>query len=97
MILPYKDATQSGVIPIAFAYEVFVIASNVGAISELVEDKKTGLLFESRNVQELIDKILWFNTHTEEAMQMRTNAKLFAESTLSWESISKKLILAYQK
>ena len=58
MILPYKDATQSGVIPIAFAYEVFVIASNVGAISELVEDKKTGLLFESRNAQELIDKIL---------------------------------------
>jgi glycosyltransferase involved in cell wall biosynthesis len=97
MILPYKDATQSGVIPIAFAYEVFVIASDVGAISELVEDKKTGLLFESRNVQELIDKILWFNTHTEEAIQMRTNAKLFAESTLSWESISKKLILAYQK
>lgn len=43
-ILPYKSATQSGVIATAFSYETPVIASDVGGLGEYVEHNRTGLL-----------------------------------------------------
>ncbi|MBU0507979.1 glycosyltransferase [bacterium] len=44
VVLPYRSATQSGVIPIAFALGVPVIATRVEGIEEYVRDGETGLL-----------------------------------------------------
>ena len=44
IILPYKDASGTGVIPLAYHYGKPVIATNVGGLPELVEDKISGLL-----------------------------------------------------
>ncbi|TCL36069.1 glycosyltransferase involved in cell wall biosynthesis [Anaerospora hongkongensis] len=46
IVLPYYSATQSGVIPLAYSYNRPIVATNVGAISEMVLDKKTGILVE---------------------------------------------------
>ena len=43
--LPYRSATQSGIVPLAYQFGVPVIASDVGGLSEVVRDGKTGLLF----------------------------------------------------
>jgi len=43
-VLPYRSATQSGVIPLAYAMECPVITTTVGGLSEVVEDGGTGLL-----------------------------------------------------
>ena len=43
--LPYRSATQSGIVPLAYQFGVPVIASDVGGLSEVVLDGKTGLLF----------------------------------------------------
>lgn len=42
--LPYRDASQSGVVPLAFVNGRPVIATNVGAISEAVRDGHNGIL-----------------------------------------------------
>lgn len=42
--LPYRDASQSGVVPMAFANGRPVIATDVGSLSEAVHDGQDGLL-----------------------------------------------------
>ena len=44
VVLPYRSATQSGVIPLAYALECPVITTRVGGLPEVVEDGGTGLL-----------------------------------------------------
>lgn len=59
----------------AFACGKPVIASNLGAMAELVEDGKTGLLFESGDSEDLAEKIQWMIEHEDECIQMGRNAR----------------------
>jgi D-inositol-3-phosphate glycosyltransferase len=43
-LLPYRSATQSGVVQIAYNYDQPVIATNVGGLPEIVIDGKSGLI-----------------------------------------------------
>lgn len=49
-IVPYNTASQSGIIIDAYKYSRPVIAFNVGAIAEQVENGKSGYLIEAGNV-----------------------------------------------
>lgn len=60
VVLPYRSATQSGVVPLSYALRVPVIATNVGALSEVVRDGKTGFLVEPESPAALADAILRF-------------------------------------
>lgn len=44
VVLPYIEATQSGVIPIAYAYGKPVIVSNVSGLTQFVQDRETGFV-----------------------------------------------------
>ena len=44
VVLPYRSATQSGIIQIAFGLNTPVITTNVGGLAEAVEDGRTGLV-----------------------------------------------------
>ena len=57
VVLPYKKASQSGVIPIAYNYNKIVLVSDINGLNEFVENEKTGYLFESSNYKNLSDKI----------------------------------------
>jgi glycosyltransferase involved in cell wall biosynthesis len=46
VIQPYRNATQSGVIPLAYHYEVPMIVTNVGGLPAMVPDNKVGLVAE---------------------------------------------------
>lgn len=41
VVLPYKDATASGIIPVAYAFGKPVIATRVGTIPDYVDDQRT--------------------------------------------------------
>jgi len=66
LILPSKcfDVNPLSVCE-AMSYGLPVIASRIGGIPELVQDKKTGLLFEPNNHEELAQKmrLIWENNH----------------------------------
>jgi len=47
VVLPYREASQSGVLPIALACGVPVVATPVGGLSEQVADGEAGLLAEA--------------------------------------------------
>ena len=59
-VLPYKSATQSGITQIAFNFNLPVIATAVGGLSEMIEDGKTGLILDSQNPEILAEKINYY-------------------------------------
>ena len=46
VVQPYRNATQSGVTPLAYHFEKPMIVTNVGGLPSLVPDKKVGLVAE---------------------------------------------------
>ena len=46
VIQPYRNATQSGVTPLAYHFEVPMIVTNVGGLPAMVPDNKVGLVAE---------------------------------------------------
>ena len=56
--LPYIEASQSGVIPIAYNHAKPVIATTIGGLPDAVEHGKTGLLVPPRDADSLADAII---------------------------------------
>jgi glycosyltransferase involved in cell wall biosynthesis len=46
VVQPYRNATQSGVTPLAYHFEVPMIVTNVGGLPGMVPDEKVGLIAE---------------------------------------------------
>ena len=46
VVQPYRNATQSGVTPLAYHFEVPMVVTNVGGLPQLVPDEKVGLVAE---------------------------------------------------
>lgn len=57
VVQPYRSATQSGVTPLAYHFEVPMIVTNVGGLPDLVPDNKVGLVAEP-NAEALAEKII---------------------------------------
>ena len=58
VVLPYKQTSQSGIIPIAYKYNKLVLASNINGINDYVIPGKTGYLFEKNNYNSLSKTIV---------------------------------------
>lgn len=56
VVQPYRSATQSGVTPLAYHFEIPMIVTNVGGLPSLVPDKKVGLIAEP-NAESIAEKI----------------------------------------
>ncbi len=56
VIQPYRNATQSGVTPLAYHFEKPMLVTNVGGLPSLVPDGKAGLVAEP-NAESIAEKI----------------------------------------
>jgi glycosyltransferase involved in cell wall biosynthesis len=89
VVLPYLEASQSGVIPIAYYFGVPVIISNVPGLTEFVEDGKTGII--CADIQEIENALLKMNNdHFREKMSQ--GAMDFHQKKLDWERNLKRCI-----
>jgi len=82
VILPYNNATQSGIVQIANNFNKPVIATDVGAMSEAVLENKTGFLVVKQNPDKLAETILKFYNENKEA-EFVENIKIESER-FSW-------------
>ena len=71
------------VIAEAFCQGLPVIASRIGALAEIIEDGATGLLFSSRDAEELAFKVQWAHQHAEAMRIMGANARRVYEEKYS--------------
>lgn len=76
------EAMQSG---------VAVIGSNAGGVPEIINDKVTGLLFKSRDVESLTKKIEYYYDNTDSRKEIAIQAQRFVEVNFSEEQHKKVL------
>lgn len=60
VVLPYISATQSGIVQMAFGFEKPVIVTEVGGLPDVVEDRKTGYVVESKNAEAIAKAVFRF-------------------------------------
>ncbi|MDH3241305.1 MAG: glycosyltransferase [Alphaproteobacteria bacterium] len=92
-VLPYRSATGSGVVPLAYRYDTPVIASRVGGLPEVVLDGKTGLLVDPGSPESLAAALA--SLTPEMAQAMAAEIKTFKNS-MTWESLAGAVINANQ-
>jgi glycosyltransferase involved in cell wall biosynthesis len=74
-ILPSQKEGMPWIILEAMAAEIPILATKVGALPEMIENEKEGILIEPKNSQILAEKIFWFLNHQKEAQEMAKKAK----------------------
>jgi len=74
LVLPYSNATQSGVITDACRYARPVISFDVGAIHEQIEDGKTGFLIKEADVDAFTSKVEEVNNYSKSQLEEFSNA-----------------------
>jgi glycosyltransferase involved in cell wall biosynthesis len=80
----------------AFACGLPVIASRIGALAELIEPGKTGLLFSPGSARELRQAIDWARSHPNRMEQMGLNARERYEAEYTPQINYRRLIAIYQ-
>jgi glycosyltransferase involved in cell wall biosynthesis len=60
LVLPYRTATQSGIIQICYALKTPVITTDVGGLGEVVFDGVTGLIVPPENQDRLVEAVQKF-------------------------------------
>ena len=82
IIQPYKKATQSGVTPLAYHFEVPMIVTNVGGLPEMVKDGISGLICEP-NVSSIAEHIIAF--FSQDPSKFKDGIKI-EKNRFSWKS-----------
>ena len=60
VVLPYRSATQSGILNVAYGFLKPVLATRVGGLSEFMLEDKTGILVEPDSAEELLRGVIKF-------------------------------------
>jgi glycosyltransferase involved in cell wall biosynthesis len=79
----------------AFENELLVISSNVGGVPFLIENNVNGLLFENRNVNQLVKMIKFAIQDKENSLKMIEKAKIRLKD-FSWETNCDKFYSIYK-
>lgn len=79
----------------AFARGTPVVASNIGAITELIDHKRTGMHFRPGDPTDLATQVEWLLAHPQELLQMRQEARTEFEAKYTAADNYKRLMEIY--
>ena len=98
VVCPYTDATQSGVVMSAFAFRKPVIATNVGGLPEMVEDRKTGVIIEPKSSEYIYDALSELYTNRDLLKEMAQNIEnTYFSGEKSWKNSAGLFMNAIEK
>jgi len=81
----------------SFAYGKPVIASNIGGISEIIDDYQNGILIEPGNIEKLAESIKYFNNNPDIVQKMGRNGRNKAEKLYNSRIHYENLMNVYNK
>lgn len=89
VVLPYESATQSGIVQIAYGFDLPVIVTNVGGLPDVVEDGKTGYVVETGSGKVLAEAITkYFMQHKQEEFTQNVKKEAYR---FSWDRMVEKI------
>jgi glycosyltransferase involved in cell wall biosynthesis len=89
VVLPYRSATGSGVVPIAYHYNKPVIITRVGGLPDVVHHDETGKLVAPENVKALAEAI---NSMTRAEAEAMVPAIQTLKRSMTWSSLATALL-----
>ena len=97
MVVPSRIDSLPTNIKEAFYLKIPVIATNVGGIPELIQDKQTGILIPPEDENSFIEGINLLLNNPELTTKIVNNAYDFVEKSLTWKNILPKYLDYYKK
>ncbi|MEY3689419.1 MAG: hypothetical protein RIT37_981 [Bacteroidota bacterium] len=94
-VLPYKTATQSGIIAVAHHFETPVIATPVGGLPEALRNGRAGMIVHGTDVGEIGKGINDFFSRNLASAYIEAVQALKKE--LSWTELARDIIAFYQR
>ena len=94
-VLPYKTATQSGIIAIAHHFEIPVIATPVGGLPEALRNGKAGMIVKGTHIEAIAEGINEFFSKNRTSEYIDAVQALKKE--LSWTELARDIITFYHK
>jgi starch synthase len=95
--LPYIDASQSGVIPIAYMFAKPVVATTVGGLPELVDHGRTGYLVPPRDERALADALVRLLRDKKLRHELGANGKRKVDTECSPDAVARQTIAVYRR
>ncbi len=92
LVQPYKDATQSGVSPLAYHFELPMIVTNVGGLPDLVPHGVSGLVAEP-NAKSIAEQVIAF--HGMGAAYFKTGLQT-EKTKYNWEKMTASILKLIQ-
>jgi len=95
LVLPYTDATQSGIVQIAYYYDKPSVVTDVGGLSEVVIKDKTGIIISPGSVNEIAGAVKKFY---EENLEEKFSGNIKEEKKkYSWEVFTENILNLAEK
>ena len=88
LVLPYKSATQSGVLADALAYNLPAIATNQPGFTDFIDNGKSGIIMESQDSDELASILLNLN---QEKLDFFKGNMAEVQAKFSWKQFGEEL------
>lgn len=85
-VLPYRDATQSGVLMLGYAFGTPMVATETGGLPEMIKD--TAMLVRPGDKGRLGHAIRYLLRHPEERLAMGKRGREYAEANYGWDRIA---------
>lgn len=96
-VLPYIEASQSGVAALSYGMGTPIIASDVGGLKEVIKHEKDGLLVPPGDVRALADAIIRLLSDRNLQQHMQAAALARCQQDLNWENIASETVEIYYK
>jgi glycosyltransferase involved in cell wall biosynthesis len=96
-VLPYTDATQSGVAAMAFGFGRPVISTNVGGLPDVVCDGYNGLLVPPNDAEALAEAMSRLIASQGLRESLTSGASAYGGTELSWDSIARRTSAVYER
>ena len=95
VVCPYKDATQSGVVQTAFALDVPIVATRVGALPDMVRDDIYGKIVPPCDSEALASVMTCLIKNKAKLDMYKQNIRTMWYPSMSWSPIVNDYMTVY--
>lgn len=97
IVFPYRNVFQSGALHVAHTFGVPIVATNVGAMSEVVRNRESGIVVAPRDVDAIAGAIVELLLDRVLATRFGAAASNDAATNYSWRSVARTILQRYEQ